>query len=112
MYLQPGVGTDIKPGFWSFKIRNSILRKLVKFLDEAFALYLCQHVMAGYEFLVKYYNPGDEVYIFGSSALHNPDGGPHLTYWVSLQGSLAAHTPPEPLQQCYTRSCTAFLIPY
>jgi hypothetical protein len=87
MYLQPGVGASIEPGFWSFKIDHSILRKLGNILDDAFALYLCQHVMAGYEFLVEFYNPGDEVYFFGLSALQNPDGGPHLTNWVSLQGS-------------------------
>jgi uncharacterized protein (DUF2235 family) len=70
MYLQPCVGTridTIKPSFLSYHISHSILLKLGNILDNAFSLYLCQHVMWGYEFLVQYYNPGDEVYIFGSS---------------------------------------------
>ena len=35
-----------------------------------------------YEWLVQYYNPGDLVYIFGSSARRDPDGRPHLTHWI------------------------------
>jgi len=51
--------------------RQSIIRKVGNILDDMFASYLCQHVMDGYEWLVEHYNPGDKLYFFGSSTLHD-----------------------------------------
>lgn len=39
--------------------------------------------MDGYKWLVQYYNPGDKVYFFGMSALHNPDGILNLLCFVT-----------------------------
>jgi hypothetical protein len=61
---------------WSPRVRERILLGLGSIFDEAFALYLHEHVMDGYEWLVQHYNPGDEVYFFGLSALNDPDGRP------------------------------------
>lgn len=111
MCLQPGVGSHSDLGDWSSTFRR-IAERVGKILDDAFASYLCDHVISGYEWLVQYYNPGDKVYVFGSSALHDRDGRRHLTYWVSSQGSLVEHTPLECLQQCYTRYCILRYLSY
>ncbi len=66
-------------------ISHSTLLRVGKILDDAFALFLYQHVIDGYEWLVQYYNPGDEVYFFGLFTLHDLDGRLHLTYWVSFR---------------------------
>jgi hypothetical protein len=63
MCLQPDAGPYIGLG--------GILQRIVKILDYAFALSLRQRVMGGYEWLVQQYSPGDKVYLFGSSALHD-----------------------------------------
>ena len=36
-------------------------------LDQAFGLSFRHHVVAGYQFLMRYYLPGDYIYIFGFS---------------------------------------------
>jgi len=51
---QPGVGYRIEPGFWSSIIRHSTLRRYGKILDDAFALYLHQHVMDGYKWVLSW----------------------------------------------------------
>ena len=38
-----------------------------KATDQAFGSTLADHVMAGYEFLMRYYSSGDKIYIFGFS---------------------------------------------
>jgi len=53
-------------------IPHSILLKVGEHLDDAFGSFLYQHVIDGYEWLVRYYNLGDEVYFLGSSYLHYP----------------------------------------
>ncbi|CAE6482247.1 unnamed protein product [Rhizoctonia solani] len=62
VYYQPGVGTYVPPG-----ILLPITLKLAKVADQGIALYLDKHVMGGYEFLMKHYNDGDKICLFGFS---------------------------------------------
>ncbi|KAK2785523.1 hypothetical protein FQN52_008435 [Onygenales sp. PD_12] len=65
-YYQPGIGTfhtgpkDLGP--WGhFK------EKLTLMLDQALGTTFEYHVSAGYKFLMRYYAPGDAIYLFGFS---------------------------------------------
>lgn len=61
-YYQPGIGTLTPAGFWGrFK------RWLVKEIDLATAWFLSTHVTDAYRFLMRYYQEGDRIYIFGFS---------------------------------------------
>jgi len=61
-YYQPGIGTFPPPSLWArFK------RWLVKTLDLAIAWLLPTHVQDAYRFLMRYYQEGDRIYIFGFS---------------------------------------------
>ena len=61
-YYQPGIGTFLPPGFWGH------LRGLVaRILDLAIAWLLYDHVTDAYRFLMRYYQDGDQIYIFGFS---------------------------------------------
>ncbi|CEL63253.1 putative protein YEL023C OS=Saccharomyces cerevisiae (strain ATCC 204508 / S288c) GN=YEL023C PE=4 SV=1 [Rhizoctonia solani AG-1 IB] len=62
VYYQPGIGTYVPPG-----ILLPITLKLAKIADQGMALYLDKHVMGGYEFLMKHYNDGDKICLFGFS---------------------------------------------
>ncbi|KAG8700204.1 hypothetical protein FRC09_006108 [Ceratobasidium sp. 395] len=62
VYYQPGVGTYAPPGIFL-----GISIAIAKVLDQAIALYLDQHVMGGYEFLMKHYHDGDKICLFGFS---------------------------------------------
>ncbi|CUA77721.1 putative protein YEL023C [Saccharomyces cerevisiae S288c] [Rhizoctonia solani] len=62
VYYQPGVGTYVPPG-----MLLPLTLKLAKVADQAIALYLDRHVMGGYEFLMKHYNDGDKICLFGFS---------------------------------------------
>ncbi|KAG8945473.1 hypothetical protein FRC04_000758 [Tulasnella sp. 424] len=62
VYYQTGIGTTAPPGLIS-----SIGQKVARVLDEAFAWYLQDHVMAGYKFLMDTYEEGDKICIFGYS---------------------------------------------
>ncbi|KAH7340539.1 hypothetical protein B0J17DRAFT_715747 [Rhizoctonia solani] len=62
VYYQPGVGTYVPPG-----ILLPITLQLAKVADQGIALYLDKHVMGGYEFLMKHYNDGDKICLFGFS---------------------------------------------
>lgn len=62
MYYQPGIGTFAPPGMWGKAKRWFITR-----LDLAVAWLLEEHVTAGYRFLMQYYRPGDQIFIFGFS---------------------------------------------
>src|SRR5437763_8038046 len=61
-YYQPGIGTMDPPG-WGSKFKQ----KTIKALDLAIAWLLQEHVTSGYRFLMRYYQPGDNVFIFGFS---------------------------------------------
>ncbi|KAI9455900.1 hypothetical protein BJY52DRAFT_1188119 [Lactarius psammicola] len=61
-YYQAGVGTYTEPGLIS-----SFFQWVAKTLDKAIAWYLYQHILDGYRFLMRNYNAGDRVCLFGFS---------------------------------------------
>ncbi|KAL8901931.1 MAG: hypothetical protein Q9207_004954 [Kuettlingeria erythrocarpa] len=65
-YYQPGIGTyiqgDSSYGFW-----HGLRSALSMGLDQALGLSFRHHVIAGYQFIMRYYSPGDCIYIFGFS---------------------------------------------
>jgi uncharacterized protein (DUF2235 family) len=62
LYYQPGIGTMPPPGVFN-KARQWFLTRL----DLAFAILLRQHVQDAYRFLMRYYEAGDEIFMFGFS---------------------------------------------
>ena len=44
-----------------------IFRKFEAVIDQALATSFDSHVIAGYKFLMRYYKPGDKIYVFGFS---------------------------------------------
>jgi uncharacterized protein (DUF2235 family) len=62
MYYQPGIGTIPPPGMWG-KFRSWFVTRL----DLAIAWLLENHVSDGYRFLMRYWCPGDQIFIFGFS---------------------------------------------
>lgn len=61
-YYQPGIGTMAPPGVW-----GKLKRWFVTRLDLAIAWLLSDHVTDAYRFLMRYYQQGDRVFIFGFS---------------------------------------------
>jgi uncharacterized protein (DUF2235 family) len=61
-YYQPGIGTFSPPGVWG-KMKKWIVTRL----DLAIAWLLEDHVTDAYRFLMRYYQEGDRIYIFGFS---------------------------------------------
>ena len=61
-YYQPGIGTFAPPGVWS-----GIKQWFVTRLDLAIAWLLSDHVTDAYHFLMRYYQEGDSIFIFGFS---------------------------------------------
>lgn len=61
-YYQPGIGTFVPPGVW-----DSVTRWFITKLDLAVAWLLKDHVIDGYRFLMRYYQKGDRIFIFGFS---------------------------------------------
>ncbi|KAG8951723.1 hypothetical protein FRC04_005744 [Tulasnella sp. 424] len=63
LYYQPGIGTYLAEGAaWS-----PTMKGMMEMLDSVFAWYLDIHIMDGYRFLMKHYNEGDTVCMFGFS---------------------------------------------
>ncbi|CAE7233603.1 unnamed protein product [Rhizoctonia solani] len=62
VYYQPGIGTYTPPGIFL-----PVTLALAKIADQGIALYLDKHVMGGYKFLMKHYNKGDRICLFGFS---------------------------------------------
>ncbi|KAM7216600.1 short chain dehydrogenase [Rhypophila decipiens] len=67
-YYQPGIGTyavrsTLGETDWLTRARGEV----EKGLDLMFGTSLANHVLGGYKFLMRYYAPGDNVYIFGFS---------------------------------------------
>jgi uncharacterized protein (DUF2235 family) len=60
LLAQAGIGTYFKPG-----VVSPLMRVGARFLDQALAWYLSEHIMNGYEFLMQNYHEGDSVCIFG-----------------------------------------------
>ncbi|HEX4826361.1 MAG TPA: DUF2235 domain-containing protein [Candidatus Polarisedimenticolaceae bacterium] len=61
-YYQPGIGTMPPPSIW-----NTLGRLIVARLDLAIAWLLEQHVCDAYRFLMRTYEPGDSIFLFGFS---------------------------------------------
>src|SRR5260370_640161 len=61
-YYQPGIGTVAPVGMW-----NKFQGWFVTRLDLAVAWLLADHVCSAYRFLMRYYEDGDRIYIFGFS---------------------------------------------
>ncbi|KAK6352087.1 hypothetical protein TWF730_008918 [Orbilia blumenaviensis] len=64
-YYQPGIGTYVQNEGTTFIGRIGDKFKTV--LDQAVGTSFKTHVIGGYSFIMKYYNPGDCIYIFGFS---------------------------------------------
>jgi uncharacterized protein (DUF2235 family) len=61
-YYQPGIGTMAPAAFW-----GRVRKWFVKQIDLAIAWFLSEHVTDAYRFLMRYYQDGDRIYIFGFS---------------------------------------------
>jgi len=61
-YYQTGIGTFPPPGVWGRFKRGFATR-----LDLAIAYLLSTHVTDAYRFLMRYYQEGDSIFIFGFS---------------------------------------------
>ncbi|OAA65386.1 hypothetical protein SPI_02173 [Niveomyces insectorum RCEF 264] len=67
-YYQPGIGTYVVGGNLSHTSTKARIRSwYMKAKDSAFGSSFDQHVVGGYRFLMRFYSPGDEIYIFGFS---------------------------------------------
>ncbi|KAI8623173.1 hypothetical protein F5Y19DRAFT_459518 [Xylariaceae sp. FL1651] len=67
-YYQPGIGTYIVSTSLSHTSVGARLRSwYLKAKDSAVGSSFDQHVVGGYRFLMRFYNPGDEIYFFGFS---------------------------------------------
>ncbi|KAF5622793.1 short chain dehydrogenase reductase family [Fusarium tjaetaba] len=67
-YYQPGIGTYVVSGSLTHTgIRARFGSWYQKAKDSAIGSSFDQHVVGGYRFLMRFYNPGDEIYMFGFS---------------------------------------------
>ncbi|KAF1965781.1 hypothetical protein BU23DRAFT_593527 [Bimuria novae-zelandiae CBS 107.79] len=65
-YHQPGIGTYIVATSESSRF-DRLKRWYMKAKDMAIATSLADHVLGGYRFLMRYYTPGDDIFLFGFS---------------------------------------------
>ncbi|RDA96275.1 hypothetical protein CP533_1680 [Ophiocordyceps camponoti-saundersi (nom. inval.)] len=67
-YYQPGIGTYVVSGSLSHTgVKARINSWYTKAKDSAVGSSFDQHVVGGYRFLMRFYVPGDEIYMFGFS---------------------------------------------
>ncbi|KAK5991508.1 hypothetical protein PT974_09791 [Cladobotryum mycophilum] len=67
-YYQPGIGTYVVSSSLSHtSMRARFKSWYQKAKDSAVGSSFDQHVVGGYRFLMRFYNPGDEIYMFGFS---------------------------------------------
>ncbi|KAF7560242.1 hypothetical protein G7046_g3896 [Stylonectria norvegica] len=67
-YYQPGIGTYVVSGSLSHtSLRARLNSWYQKAKDSAIGSSFDQHVVGGYRFLMRFYSPGDEIYMFGFS---------------------------------------------
>ncbi|KAL2813924.1 hypothetical protein BDW59DRAFT_27504 [Aspergillus cavernicola] len=67
-YYQPGIGTYVTTNTLSNTSRFQRIRSAYqKAKDSAVGSSFDEHVMGGYKFLMRFYNPGDEIYFIGFS---------------------------------------------
>lgn len=61
-YYQTGIGTIAPVG-----VISAARRRILKLLDAAMGLFIKDHVLSAYRFLMQFYQKGDSVFIFGFS---------------------------------------------
>ncbi|KAL2808422.1 hypothetical protein BJX63DRAFT_37566 [Aspergillus granulosus] len=67
-YYQPGIGTYVTTNTLSNTSRFQRIKSAYqKAKDSAVGSSFDEHVMGGYKFLMRFYNPGDEIYFIGFS---------------------------------------------
>lgn len=67
-YYQPGIGTYVVSNSLSHTSLGARIRSwYLKAKDSAVGSSFDQHVVGGYRFLMRFYNPGDDIYFFGFS---------------------------------------------
>ncbi|KAF4944381.1 hypothetical protein FSARC_14688 [Fusarium sarcochroum] len=67
-YYQTGIGTyDINETSVNKTVFGEISSSVSKTLDQGFGITFDAHVIAGYRFLMRYYEPGAKIYVFGFS---------------------------------------------
>ncbi|KAL7919438.1 hypothetical protein ACQKWADRAFT_301410 [Trichoderma austrokoningii] len=67
-YYQPGIGTYVVSSSLTHTSTRARIRSWYqKAKDSAVGSSFDQHVVGGYRFLMRFYNPGDEIYMFGFS---------------------------------------------
>ncbi|KAH8753513.1 hypothetical protein F5883DRAFT_432281 [Diaporthe sp. PMI_573] len=67
-YYQTGIGTyDINDESVNKSIFGEIKSSISQTVDQAIGTTFDSHVMAGYRFLMRYYDSGDKIYMFGFS---------------------------------------------
>lgn len=67
-YYQPGIGTYVTTTTLSHTSRLQRIKSAYqKAKDSAVGSSFDEHVMGGYKFLMRFYNPGDEIYFIGFS---------------------------------------------
>lgn len=67
-YYQPGIGTYVSSNSLGSKGRlEKIKSSYKKAKDAALGSSFDEHVLGGYKFLMRYYAPGDDIYLFGFS---------------------------------------------
>ncbi|KAL4882932.1 hypothetical protein BJY04DRAFT_36666 [Aspergillus karnatakaensis] len=67
-YYQPGIGTYVTSNSLSHTSRFQRIRSAYqKAKDSAVGSSFDEHVMGGYKFLMRFYNPGDEIFFIGFS---------------------------------------------
>ena len=67
-YYQPGIGTYVNStSFDHTSLADRIMTWCAMARDSAIGTSFAHHVMGGYNFLMRYYSPGDEIYLFGFS---------------------------------------------
>ncbi|KAI1455625.1 hypothetical protein F4805DRAFT_267759 [Annulohypoxylon moriforme] len=67
-YYQPGIGTYVVSNSLSHTSLNARIRSwYLKAKDSAVGSSFDHHVVGGYRFLMRFYQPGDEIYFFGFS---------------------------------------------
>ncbi|KAL4778666.1 hypothetical protein BJX76DRAFT_352428 [Aspergillus varians] len=67
-YYQPGIGTFTTGSSGAtFGPLGRVKQRFETILDQAIGTSFEYHVSKGYEFLMRYYKPGDYIYIFGFS---------------------------------------------
>lgn len=65
-YYQPGIGTYVtSTNLEHTSITTRIGSWYAKSKDSAVGTSFANHVMGGYKFLMRYYSPGDDIYLFG-----------------------------------------------